>query len=152
MCVCAEGEGGVEKAERVGREKGEQKWGREIYCLIWAPVPCIVLSASVLPLLRSLSISGVRESARGEGSPPLNMPDIHLSEPCFHSIIHRKLESEPCSHVSAQCNYVPLRVIISSDQKLYLNLFFFFWFYYLCTVRCYRQTGKSVTERCFSSR
>ncbi len=101
QCVCEgererkRGRGGVCGG---GQREREQEWEpekeREIYCLIWAPVPCIVLSASVLPLLRSLSISGVRESERREGSPPLNIPDIHLSQCQFHSIVHSKQEAK----------------------------------------------------------
>lgn len=111
QCVCVrESERGSEVEGLGGQREREQDWEpekeREIYCLIWAPVPCIVLSASVLPLLRSLSISGVRESERREGSPPLNIPDIHLSQCQFHSIVHSKQEAKPSCHISAAWNWM----------------------------------------------
>lgn len=122
-----------------GQREREQEWEpekeREIYCLIWAPVPCIVLSASVLPLLRSLSISGVRESERREGSPPLNIPDIHLSQCQFHSIVHSKQEAKAfqpylrtwmCHSLHVCVGWVVLLcvIIISGGKKRYSNLQF----------------------------
>lgn len=109
VCVC-EGQRERKQGGGWGQREGEQEWEpekereREIYCLIWAPVPCIVLSASVLPLLRSLSISGVRESARREGSPPLNIPDINLSQCQIQSIVHSKQEAS--SRITSACEWM----------------------------------------------
>ena len=112
VCVCVR-EREREERERESEQEGEPEKEREIYCLIWAPVPCIVLSASVLPLLRSLSISGVRESGRREGSPPLNIPDIHLSQRRLHSIVHSKQDAPSYGSFSRGC-WMLLSVVIKT--------------------------------------
>ena len=128
VCLCTrKSDRDKEKESDKERERGRgRERGKDLSSHLSPLLPCIVLSASVLPLLRSLSISGVRESGgeRGrEGSPPLNISDTHRLTPYrahnngLHTHTHAHI-LHTYSHTTAALPCCESRPVFNTDCVL----------------------------------